>query len=49
MLSRSLVRNKNLGFCPIPWHPVCPVSGTDLKSNTVQLKLLCLVPYILAD
>jgi hypothetical protein len=29
--------------------PICLVPETDLKSNTVQLKLLCPVPYFLAN
>jgi hypothetical protein len=45
-LSRGLVGDKNLTFCSVPWHPVCPVPGTIFKSNTV-LKLSCIVLYFL--
>jgi hypothetical protein len=43
------VRDKNLGFCPVPWFLVYPVPETDLKSNTVQLKLSCTVSYFIAN
>jgi hypothetical protein len=36
-------------FLSSPLAPVCPVPRTILKSNTVQLKLSCPVPYFLAD
>jgi hypothetical protein len=48
-LSCGSVGDNNLGFCPVPWHPVYQVPGTVLKSNTVQLKLSCPVPYFLTN
>jgi hypothetical protein len=48
-LSRGSAEDKNFSFCSVPWLPVCPVPGTILKSNTVQLKLSYPIPYFLTD
>jgi hypothetical protein len=46
-LACGSVGDKNFNLCSVSCLPINPVLGTVLKSNTVQLKLSCSVPYFL--